>query len=111
MMQDITAECLRMDRGVSGSKGQLQPIEFKIHKKEQELLALDEKINAVKSELSSKKFENLIVKESDFLGFKKIKTAQTLDNYEKVFKAYNNIEFNKKKKELQLKNKLITEQD
>ncbi|WP_449400997.1 hypothetical protein [Chryseobacterium wanjuense] len=107
-MQDIAAECLGMERGIEGSKGRLEAIEFKIQKKEQELLALDEKINAVRSEISSKKFEDLIVKESDFLGFKKIKTDQTLDNYEKVFKAYN-IEFNKKKKELQLKNKFITE--
>lgn len=107
-MQDITAECLGMERGVEGSKGRLEAIEFKIQKKEQELLALDEKINSFKSELSSKKFEDLIVKESDFLGFKKIKTDQTLDNYEKVFKTYN-IQLSKNKQELDFKNKLITE--
>ncbi|KQT16434.1 hypothetical protein ASG31_13030 [Chryseobacterium sp. Leaf404] len=107
-MQDITAECLGMERGIEGSKGRLEAIEFKIQKKEQELLALDEKINGVKSELSSKKFEDLIVKESDFLGFKKIRTDQTLDNYEKVFKTYN-IQLSKNKQELEFKNKLITE--
>ena len=107
-MQDITAECLGMERGVEGSKVRLEAIEFKIQKKEQELLALDEKINNVKSELSSKKFEDLIVKESDFLGFKKIRTDQTLDNYEKAFKTYN-IQLSKNKKELEFKNKLITE--
>jgi len=107
-MQDITAECLGMERGIEGSKGRLEAIEFKIQKKEQELLTLDEKINNVKSELSSKKFEDLIVKESDFLGFKKIRTNQTLDNYEKVFKTYN-IQLIKNKQELELKNKLITE--
>lgn len=107
-MQDITAECLGMERGVEGSKVRLEAIEFKIQKKEQELLALDEKINNVKSELSSKKFEDLIVKESDFLGFKKIKTDQTLDNYEKAFKTYN-IQLSKNKQELEFKNKLITE--
>jgi AraC-like DNA-binding protein len=107
-MQDITAECLGMERGVEGSKVRLEAIEFKIQKKEQELLALDEKINNVKSELSSKKFEDLIVKESDFLGFKKIRTDQTLDNYEKAFKTYN-IQLSKNKQELEFKNKLIKE--
>jgi hypothetical protein len=107
-MQDITAECLGMERGIEGSKGRLEAIEFKIQKKEQELLALDEKINAVKSEISSKKFEDLIVKESDFLGFKKIKTVQTLDNYEQVFKSYN-IQLVQNRQELQLKNNLIAE--
>ncbi|MFC3159341.1 hypothetical protein SAMN05443633_103262 [Chryseobacterium arachidis] len=107
-MQDITSECLGMERGTEGSKGRLEAIEFKIQKKEQELLALDEKINGVKSELSSKKFEDLIVKESDFLGFKKIKTDLTLDNYEKAFKTYN-IRLSKNEQELDLKNKLITE--
>lgn len=107
-MQDITAECLGMERGIEGSKGRLEAIEFKIQKKEQELSVLDEKINSFKSELSSKKFEDLIVKESDFLGFKKIKTDQTLDNYEKVFKTYN-IQLSKDKQALELKNKLITE--
>lgn len=107
-MQDITADCLGMERGIEGSKGRLEAIEFKIQKKERELLALDEKINDVKSELSSKKFEDLIVKESDFLGFKKIKTDLTLDNYEKTFKTYN-IQLSKNKKELEFKNTLITE--
>lgn len=107
-MQDITAECLGMERGVEGSKVRLEAIEFKIQKKEQELLALDKKINNVKSELSSKKFEDLIVKESDFLGFKKIRTDQTLDNYEKAFKTYN-IQLSKNKQEIEFKNKLITE--
>lgn len=107
-MQDITAECLGMERGIAGSKGRLEAIEFKIQKKEQELLALDEKINSVKSELRSKKFEDLIVKENDFLGFKKIRTDQTLDNYEKAFKTYN-IQLSKNKQKLEFKNKLITE--
>ena len=107
-MQDITAECLGMERGIEGSKGRLEAIEFKIQKKEQELLALDEKINYVKSELSSKKFEDLIVKESDFLGFKKIKTDQTLNNYEKAYKTYN-IQLSKNKQELEFKNTLILE--
>ncbi|WP_435522678.1 hypothetical protein [Chryseobacterium indoltheticum] len=59
-MQDITAECLGMERGIAGSKGRLEAIEFKIQKRTG-ALALDEKINRVKSELRSKKFEDLIV--------------------------------------------------
>ncbi|WP_312993146.1 hypothetical protein [Chryseobacterium flavum] len=107
-MQDIAAECLEMERGNEGSKRRLEAVEFKIQKKEEELFALNEKINAVKSEISSKKFEDLIVKETDFLGFKKIKTDQTIDNYEKVFKSYN-VQLSKNKQELEIKNKLITE--
>lgn len=107
-MQDITAECLGMERGVEGSKGRLEAVEFKIQKKEEELSLLNERISAIKSELSSKKFEDLIVKESDFLGFKKIKTNQTLDNYKKAFKTYN-FQLSKNKQELEFKNRLITE--
>jgi len=107
-MQDITAECLGMERGVEGSKGRLEAVEFKIQKKEEELSLLNERISAIKSELSSKKFEDLIVKESDFLGFKKIKTNQTLDNYKKAFKTYN-LQLSKNKQELEFKNRLITE--
>ncbi|KUJ49923.1 hypothetical protein AR685_17020 [Chryseobacterium sp. JAH] len=32
-MQDLTAECLNMERRISGSKGRLEAIEFKIHRK------------------------------------------------------------------------------
>ncbi len=32
-MQDLTAECLNMERGISGSKGRLEAIQFKIQKK------------------------------------------------------------------------------
>ncbi|AYZ13712.1 hypothetical protein EGY05_17975 [Chryseobacterium arthrosphaerae] len=107
-MQDITAECLEMERGVSGSKGRLEAIEFKIQKKENELVLLNNKIAQIKAELKSKKFSDLIVKENDFLGFSRIKTDKTIENYERVFKSYNT-ELLKNKEILQSKTKIITE--
>ncbi|KYH03926.1 hypothetical protein A1704_19340 [Chryseobacterium cucumeris] len=107
-MQDITAECLEMDRGVSGSKVRLEAIEFKIQKKEEELLLLNNRITEIKSTLNSKRFEDLIVKENDFLGFRKIKTDKTIENYERAFKSYNT-ELLKNKEILQSKTKIITE--
>ena len=107
-MQDITAECLEMDRGVSGSKGRLEAIEFKIQKREEELLLLNNRITEIRAEFNSKKFEDLIVKENDFLGFSKIKTDKTIENYERVFKSYNT-ELLKNKEILQSKTKIITE--
>ncbi len=107
-MQDITAECLEMDRGVSRSKGRLEAIEFKIQKKEEELLLLNNRITEMKTEFNSKKFEHLIIKENDFLGFSKIKTDKTIENYGRVFKSYNT-ELLKNKEILQSKTKIITE--
>ncbi|WP_312286209.1 hypothetical protein [Chryseobacterium gleum] len=107
-MQDITAECLEMERGISGSKGRLEAIEFKIQKKENELVLLNSKIAQMKAELKSKKFTDLIVKENDFLGFSRIKIDKTIENYERVFKSYN-VELLKNKEILQSKTKIITE--
>ncbi|WP_336702652.1 hypothetical protein [Chryseobacterium indologenes] len=107
-MQDITAECLEMDRGVSGSKGRLEAVEFKIQKKEEELFLLNNRITEMKAQLNSKKFEDLIVNENDFWGFSKIKTDKTIENYERVFKSYNT-ELLKNKEILQSKTKIITE--
>lgn len=107
-MQDITAECLEMDRGVSGSKGRLEAIEFKIKKKEEDLLLLNNRITEMMAALNSKKFEDLIVKENDFLGFRKIKTDKTIENYERVFKSFNT-ELLKNKENLESKTKIITE--
>ncbi|WNI34721.1 hypothetical protein [Chryseobacterium sp. SG20098] len=105
-MQDITAECLEMERGISGSRRRLEAIEFKIQKKEEEYKALEEKIEAIKTELSSTKSEDLIVKESDFLGFQHIKTDKTIENYKKMFKTYN-AQILKNKAELESKSKQI----
>lgn len=107
-MQDLAAECLGMERGISGSLGRLEAIDFKIKKREEELLLINERINEMKSEFISKKFEDLIVKESDLLGFKRIKRDKTIENYEKVFKTYNT-ELLKNKTELKSKSKQIND--
>jgi len=107
-MQDLTAECLNMERGISGSRGRLEAIEFKIQQKEEDLKALEEKYDMMKSEMNSNKSEELVVKESDFLGFKKIKTHKTIENYEKAFRIYKSTIL-KNKTELESKSKNITE--
>lgn len=107
-MQDLTAECLSMERGISGSRGRLEAIEFKIQQKEEDLKVLEERYDLMKSEMGSKKSEELIVKESDFLGFKKIKTDKTIENYEKAFRTYKSTVL-KNKTELESKSKQITE--
>lgn len=107
-MQDLTAECLNMERGISGSRGRLEAIEFKIQQKEEDLKVLEERYNTMKSEMGSKKSEELVVKENDFLGFKKIKTDKTIENFEKAFRTYKSIIL-KNKTELESKSKQITE--
>lgn len=107
-MQDLTAECLNMERGISGSRGRLEAIEFKIHQKEEDLKVLEERYNMMKSEMSSKKSEELVVKENDFLGFKKIKTDKTIENYEKAFRTYKSTIL-KNKTDLESKSKQITD--
>src|SRR5690554_2540467 len=107
-MQDITAECLGMERGISGSKARLEAIQFKIKKEEEYLKILEERKNEIKKELSSKKFEELIIKEQDFLGFQRMKTEKTLINMEKLFKIQKS-EILKNKTELETKTKQIAE--
>ena len=107
-MQDITAECLGMERGISGSLARLEAVEFKIKKREEDLKILEERYNIMKSEISSKKFEELIVKEPDFLGFQKIKLEKTIENYGKTFKLYN-LKLQKNKTELDIKTQQISE--
>lgn len=109
-MQDLTAECLNMERGISGSRGRLEAIEFKIQQKEEDLKVLEERYSIIKSEMSSTKSEELVVKENDFFGFKKIKTKKTIENYEKVFRNYKSTIL-KNKTELESKSKQITELD
>ena len=107
-MQDLVAECLEMERGISGSLARLEAVEFKIKKKEEDLKILEERYNEMKQEMESKKPEELIVKESDFLGFQKIKTDKTIENYKKAIKT-NNIQLLKNKTELESKEKQIAE--
>ena len=107
-MQDLAAECLNMERGIAGSKRRLEALEFKIQQKEEELRILTEQNNERKSEISPEKFEELIVKEPDFLGFQKMKTDKTLMNFQKVFKTQK-YQLLKNKTELESKSKQITE--
>ena len=107
-MQDLAAECLDMERGVSGSLTRLEAVEFKIKKKEEDLKILEKRYNEMQQEMESKKAEDLIVKESDFLGFQKIKTDKTIENYKKAIKT-NNIQLLKNKTELESKEKQIVE--
>ena len=107
-MQDLAAECLEMERGVSGSLARLEAVEFKIKKKEEDLKILEERYSKMQQELESKKSEELIVKESDFLGFQKIKTDKTIENYKKAIKT-KNIQLLKNKTELESKEKQIAE--
>ncbi|MCT3897364.1 hypothetical protein HZQ13_04555 [Elizabethkingia anophelis] len=104
-MQDIAAECLEMERGISGSIGRLEAIAFKIQKKEEEYKELVEKIDDMKSTLKSETSENLIVEKTDFLGFKKIVASETIENYKKALKIYNTeLLKNGKEKEVLIKN-------
>ena len=104
-MQDIAAECLEMERGVSGSVGRLEAIALKIQKKEEEYKELVEKIDEMKSTLKSQKSESLIVEKTDFLGFKKIVASETIENYKKAIKIYNTeLLKNGKEKEVLIKN-------
>lgn len=107
-MQDLAAECLEMERGISGSLARLEAVEFKIKKKEEDLKILEERYSQMQQEMESKKAEELIVKESDFLGFQKIKTDKTIENYKKAIKT-NNIQLLKNKTELESKEKQIVE--
>ena len=107
-MQDLAAECLEMERGISGSLARLEAVEFKIKKKEEDLKILEERYSQMQQEMESKRSEELIVKESDFLGFQKIKTDKTIENYKKAIKT-NNIQLLKNKTELESKEKQIAE--
>lgn len=107
-MQDLAAECLEMERGVSGSLARLEAVEFKIKKKEEDLKILEERYSQMQQDLESKKSEELIVKETDFFGFQKIKKDKTIENYKKAIKT-NNIQLLKNKTELESKEKQIAE--
>lgn len=107
-MQDLAAECLGMERGVSGSIGRLEAVEFKIQKKEEELKALEEKVDQMKKHLGSGKFNDLIVNDTNFFGVQQIKTKETIANFGNTFKLYNT-ELLKNSNELDSKTRQITE--
>jgi len=107
-MQDITAECLGMERGISGSKARLEAIQFKIKKEEEYLKILEERRSKIQTETNHEKFEELIIKEPDFLGFQRMKIEKTLMNMEKIFKIQKS-QLLKNKTDLETKTKQITE--
>ncbi|MGE4512546.1 MAG: hypothetical protein AB7E26_01855 [Chryseobacterium sp.] len=107
-MQDLAAECLGMERGISGSIGRLEAVEFKIQKKEEELKALEEKVDQMKKHLGSGKFNDLIVNDTNFFGVQQIKTKETIANFGNTFKLYNT-ELLKSSNELDSKTRQITE--
>lgn len=84
-MQDLAAECLGMDRGLSGSVRRLEAVEFKIQKKEEEYKQVLAKFEQLKIEF--KNADDLVVKKNDFLGFKKIETEKTILKFEEAYKV------------------------
>ncbi|WP_160139630.1 hypothetical protein [Chryseobacterium sp. c4a] len=107
-MQDLAAECLGMERGTAGSVGRLEAVEFKIQKKEEELKALDLKIQGMTAQLGSGQFNDLIIKEPNFFGVQQINLDKTTKNYGNAFRLYN-AELLKINNQLKAKNKQITE--
>ena len=92
----------------SGSLARLEAVEFKIKKKEEDLKILEERYSQMQQEMESKKAEDLIIKETDFLSLQKIKTDKTIENYKKAIKT-KSIKLLKNKTELESKKKQIVE--
>src|SRR5690606_3997806 len=92
----------------SGSKARLEAIQFKIKKEEEYLKILEERRSKIQTETNHEKFEELIIKEPDFLGFQRMKIEKTLMNMEKIFKIQKS-QLLKNKTDLETKTKQITE--
>src|SRR5690606_30842116 len=92
----------------SGSKARLEAIQFKIKKEEEYLKILEERRSKIQTETNHEKFEELIIKEPDFLGFQRMKTEKTLMNMEKIFKVQK-AQLLKNKTDLEAKTKQIVE--
>ena len=107
-MQDIAAESLGMERGRSGSQARLEAIDYKIKMKEEDLRILEERETEIIAAIESKESEKFLVKEPDFLGFQRIKTDKTIENFKKALKA-NSIKLLKNKTELEFQAKQISE--
>lgn len=103
-MQDLAAECLGMDRGLSGSVRRLEAVEFKIQKKEEEYKQVLAKFEQLKIEF--KNADDFVVKKNDFLGFKKIETEKTILKFEEAYKVLKT-ENIKKESELNTQNKKL----
>lgn len=90
LMQDLTAECLGMERGIQGKNKRLEAIEYKLKNKEESYQNLVNKIMKTTSNFSSEKPMNLIVKDKNRLGEDEINFDKTIEKFEialKVFKA------------------------
>lgn len=107
-MQDIAAESLKMERGRSGSQARLEAIDYKIKMKEEDLRILEKRETEIIAAIESKESEKFLVKESDFLGFQRIKTDKTIENFKKALKA-NHLKLLKNKTELESQAKQISE--
>ncbi|ROI05018.1 hypothetical protein EGI16_06750 [Chryseobacterium sp. G0240] len=107
-MQDIASECLDMERGTAGSVGRLEAVGFKIRKKEEELQALEQKLNNMKSQLGSGTFKDLIVKNTNLFGKQQVKTEETIANFGNTFRLFN-AELQKSTDDLDAKIRRITE--
>jgi len=107
-MQDIAAECLGMERGTAGSVGRLEAVEFKIRKKEEELQVLEQKLDEMKVQLGSGKFQDLIVKNTNFFGKQQVRTEETIANFGNTFRLFN-AELQKSTDELNAKIRQVTE--
>ncbi len=105
-MQDLAAECLGMNRGLSGSVRRLEAVEFKIQKKEEEYKQVLAKFEQLKIEF--KNTDDLVVKKNDFLGFKKIETEKTILKFEEAYKVLKT-ENIKKESELNTQNKKLND--
>ena len=107
-MVDTLEKTIKNERLKVSFHERLKSKKFKIKKREEDLKILEERYSQLQQELASKKAEDLIVKESDFLGFQKIKTDKTIENYKKALKT-NQIKLLKNKTELESKEKQIAE--
>ena len=107
-MQDLAAESLGMDRGRSGSQARLEAIDYKIKMKEEDLRILEKRETEIIAAIESKESEKFLVKEPDFLGFQRIKTDKSIENFKKALKA-NSLKLLKNKTELESQAKQISE--
>lgn len=109
-MQDITAESLGMERGVSNSVSRLEALEYKIKMKEEEYAQILEKTENLKCAISGKKISELIATKTDLLGFKKIQTNETVSNFNNAFATFK-IDNEKKKSEVLKKSMVILDKE
>lgn len=84
-MQDLTAECLSMERGEKSSKHHLKAIEFKIQKKREELEALESKILLWQDILEKDYSELVVMDKGGIFSKEKPDIEATLDNFRKAF--------------------------